>query len=152
MKWSLINCLSLILVIGMALGCSKSDDEQLQIKGPDGEMSFKSSYYPDSESAPDCFSIISQTIGKSVYDALLLTLSVYNDTALGSELKLEHVGFGAMLSSNSTQFTNTYSGRMILKEKTDTRVTIKMENVHFNIGHGEYILNGDLVAKLKRKM
>jgi len=38
---------------------------------------------------------------------------------------------------------------MILREKTKDRVVIRMEDVHFSILHGEYSLNGDLVAMVK---
>ena len=81
-----------------------------------------------------------------VYESLWLFLCGQNDTKPGSELKPERVEFGAGLSSDSGDVTQSYSGRMVLAKKTDTSVTIRMENVHFKIKHGEYILNGNLVA------
>lgn len=118
------------------------------MKGPDGELKLRASYYPSLEEAPGCFEIIAHTDGKLEFDSLWLFLVGQNDTNPGSELKPERVEFSAGLSSDSGNYTSSYSGRMILKEKTKSRVTIRMEDVHFKIKHGEYILNGILVAPL----
>jgi len=54
--------------------------------------------------------------------------------------------FGLPLSSDSRDYVHSFSGKMILKEKTGSRAVIQMKDVHFKILHGEYVLNGDLVA------
>ena len=145
---------SLIFVIGVFLlsGCNRIDSpssaKPLRMKGPDGELKLGASYIPSSEDTPGCFEIIAHTDGKMQFDSIWLFLLGSNDTKPGSELKPERVSFSASLSSDSRNYTESYSGRMVLTEKTKTRVTIRMEEVHFNIHHGEYILNGNLVATL----
>jgi hypothetical protein len=66
---------------------------------------------------------------------------------VGEELKLERVDFCAALSSDSRNYASSFTGRMILKERTRERVVVGMEDVHFTILHGEYVLNGDLVGQ-----
>ena len=118
------------------------------MKGPDGELKLRASFFPSREDTPGCFEILAHTDGKLEFDSLWLVLIGPNDTKPGSELRPERVSFSASLSSDSRNYTGSYSGRMVLTEKTKTRVTIRMEDVHFNILHGEYILNGNLVATL----
>ena len=97
---------------------------------------------------PGCFEVIAHTGGKMEDDSFWLFLVGLNDTKPGAELKPERVSFSALLSSDSRNYTESYSGRMVLTEKTKTRVIIRMEDVRFNILYGEYILNGDLVATI----
>ena len=145
---------SLVLAIGMILlsGCNRLDGpssaKPLRMEGPAGGLSLSASYYPSLEDTPGCFEIIAHTDGKKVNDSFWLFLVGLNDTKPGSELKPERVSFSAVFSSDSRNYTESYSGRMVLTEKTKTRMTIRMEDVRFNILYGEYILNGDLVAAL----
>ena len=118
------------------------------MKGPDGELLLSARYYPSPEDTPGCFEIIAHTDGKMVDDSFWLMLVGLNDTKPGAELKPERVSFSATWSSDSRNYTESYAGKMILTEKTKTRVTIRMEDVHFKILYGEYILNGNLVATL----
>ena len=145
---------SLIFVIGVFLlsGCNRIDSPSsaapLRMKGPDGELLLRASYYPSMEETPGCFEIIAHTDGKKVDDSFWLHLVGLKDTKPGSELKPEGVSFSAVFSSDSGNYTESYSGRMVLTKKTKIRVTIRMEDVRFKIKYGEYILNGNLVATL----
>ena len=145
---------SLIVAIGMILlsGCNRLDGpssaKPLRMKGPDGELLLSARYYPSPEDTPGCFEIIAHTDGQMVDDSFWLMLVGLNDTKPGAELKPERVSFSATWSSDSRNYTESYSGKMVLTEKTKTRVTIRMEDVHFKILYGEYILNGNLVATL----
>ena len=121
-------------------------DNELKLTGPDGELRMMADYIPMPEDQPGCFEIIAYTDGKDVFTSLWLICCVSNDTRVGEELKLERVDFCAALSSDSRNYATSFTGRMILKERTMGRVVIGMEDVHFSILHGEYVLNGDLVG------
>ena len=121
-------------------------DDELKLTGPDGELRMMADYIPMPEDQPGCFEIIAYTDGKDVFTSLWLICCVSNDTRVGEELKLERVDFCAALSSDSRNYATSFTGRMILKERTMGRVVIGMEDVHFSILHGEYVLNGDLVG------
>ena len=150
---SFILC-SLVFAIGMILlsGCNRLDGpsstKPFRMEGPAGKLSLRASYFPSIEDAPRCFEVIAHTDGKRVDDSFWLFLVGLNDTKPGAELKPESVSFSASLSSDSRNYTGSYTGRMILTEKTKTRLIIRMEDVRFNILYGEYILNGDLVATI----
>ena len=145
---------SFVFAIGMILlsGCNRLDGpsstKPFRMEGPAGKLSLSSSYHPSMVDMPGCFEIIAHTDGKMVDESFWLFLVGLNDTKPGAELKPERVSFSALLSSDSRNYTESYSGKMVLKEKTKTRVTIRMEDVRFNILFGEYILNGDLVATI----
>ena len=153
--------LFMVILMGLA-GCNMSregadaagDDtasvvdlgNELKLTGPDGELRMMADYIPMPEDQPGCFEIIAYTDGKEVFTSLWLICCVKNDTRVGEELKLERVDFCAALSSDSRNYATSFTGRMILKERTMGRVVIGMEDVHFSILHGEYVLNGDLVG------
>lgn len=121
-------------------------DNELTLTGPDGELRMMADYIPMPKDRPGCFEIIAHTDGKDVFTSLWLICCVDNNTRVGEELKLERVDFCAALSSDSRNYATSFTGRMILKERTMGRVVIGMEDVHFSILHGEYVLNGDLVG------
>ena len=78
---------------------------------------------------------------------LFLSFYFSDTTSVGSELQLERFRFSAPLSSNGREYTDSYTGKMVLKERSADRVVISMEDVHLCIAHGEYTLNGYLAAK-----
>ena len=119
---------------------------ELTLTGPDGELRMMADYIPMPKDRPGCFEIIAYTDGKDVFTSLWLICCVDNNTRVGEQLKLERVDFCAALSSDSRNYATSFTGRMILKERTMGRVVIGMEDVHFSILHGEYVLNGDLVG------
>ena len=142
------TALMLFLVAGCTegLGYGSSVFKKLSMKGPDGEMKL-TAVYDASEDVPGCSGVICHTDGKDVFSNIWLSFYFYDTTPQGGELKLERIHFGAGLSSNSREYTNTFTGKMILGEKTDSRVIIYMNDVHFKIQHGEYILDGNLIAR-----
>ena len=121
----------------------------LTFSGPDGALKLEASYFPSPSDVPGCAGVISHTTGRDVYTALWLSFYFYDDTPVGGELRLERFNFGAAASSNSNEYTNTFTGKMVLKERSANRVVISMENVRLKIAHGEYKLNGYLVARTK---
>lgn len=109
-------------------------------------------YYPHPSDVPGCGQVIASTgmrTGGIYTDYLTLSFCFYDETAIGQELKLERVMFCMPFSSDSRDYANSFSGKMILKSRTETKVVIGMENVCFSIKHGVYTLNGDLVAEKK---
>lgn len=123
------------------------------LSGPDGSWRLEGSFYPtpsnSSEYAQDYVQIIAHSNGKMVYSSLWLSFFFHTNDTVGSELRVESFSFGLPLSSNSEDHTNSFTGKMVLKEKTEKRVVISMEDIHMKINHGDYTLNGYLIAKTK---
>ena len=119
----------------------------LILTGPDGVMTLTASYLPSPSDVPGCEGIISHTSGKNVWNSIWLDFYFQDTTPVGGELQLERFWFGAALSSNSNNFAHTFTGKMILKERSAKRVVISMEDVRLSIAHGDYKLNGYMVAK-----
>ncbi len=150
MKRPLFHIL-LLLSLFFAVGCASSRILPLEMEGPDGKMVLSAAYYPVPSDIPGCFGVISHTGGRDVFSSLWLDFYAKDDTKPGEELKPERLMFGASLSSDSRNYAHSYTGRMVLKEKTRDRLVIRMEDVRFSILHGEYTLNGDLVARVKEE-
>ena len=93
----------------------------------------------------------SRTEMKPVY----LSFYFKNDILPGEEIIVSELTgpdpwiFGIMYSNSSKSHTSTYTGKMILKAKSNKAVVISMQNVKFSIKEGNYILNGDMVFKAK---
>ena len=155
----LFSLIAFAVLLGFS-GCSamKADDDDVGIdtplilEGPDGEMPMSFvAYYPDPTGEPeDTFRVIAHTGGKLVFDSLWLTFSVFDNTKVGKELNLRSLNFGAPASSDSRNYTDTFTGRMILKEKTPDKVVIQFKHVRLSIAHGNYHLNGTMVAERER--
>ena len=152
----LYSLTAIALLLGFS-GCSamKADDEDVGIntplilEGPDGEMPMSyAAYYPEPTDDPfGTFRVIAHTGGKLLFDSLWLTFSVFDNTKVGKELNLRSLNFGAMFSSDSRNYTDTFTGRMILKEISPDKVVIQFKHVRFSIAHGNYHLNGTMVAE-----
>lgn len=123
----------------------------MEFEGPDGPMTLNATYYPSPSDVKDCFGVISHTEGRDVFSSIWLDFYAKDDVRPGQELCFENLTFGAPLSSDSRNYANSYTGRMILREKTNDRVVIRMEDVRFTILHGEYTICGDLVALVKKE-
>ena len=119
----------------------------LLLSGPDGIMSLNATYYPNPPDVPGCVEVVSHTKGKDVWDSLWLSFCFPSNAPVGQEIAFERFGFSAALSSNSFNHTSEYTGRIVLKEKSDKRVVIHFDNIHLSIAHGEYTLKGYMVAK-----
>ena len=122
----------------------------LMLSGPDGLMFLSATYDPSPSDVPGCSGVISHTSGKKVWDSLWLSFYFTDTTPVGGELQLERFWFGAALSNNLNNFAHTFTGKMILKERSEKRVVIAMEDVRLSIAHGDYKLNGYLVAKVAK--
>lgn len=147
MKRLLQSVLIIAAVLTFSVGCeSNVYPIPFEMTGPDGPMKLTAVYYPSPSDVPGCFGVISHTDGKDVFSSIWLNFYASDDVKPGEKLRFESITFGAPLSSDSHNSTNTYTGKIILKEKTKNQVVIRMEDVHFSILHGEYTLRGDLVA------
>ena len=139
-------------IFGQDSDTSELLEKLVVTKVVDGETSptalnfTKCSFFFNPPDVPDCRQVIAFTEGKMVDDVIYLSFCFYDDTAVGEELKLERMDFGMPLSSNSADYANSFTGKMILKAVNRHKAVILMENVHFTIAHGEFVLNGDLVA------
>ena len=139
-----------LVIPAFIAGCGSNGNLiPLELTGPDGPMELTATYYPSPSDVPGCFGVIFHTEGRDVFSSMWLDFYAKNDVKVGEELHFENLMFGAPLSSDSRNYANSYTGKMILREKTKDKVVIRMEDVHFSILHGEYSLNGDLVAMVK---
>lgn len=139
----------ILLIAGCTEGFGDSAFKELSVNGPDGKMEFTTVYYSSPLDIPGCSGVLCHTNGKDVFSNIWLSFYFNDNTPLGGELQLERLNFGAGLSSDIREYTSTFTGKMELREKTDSRVIIYMDDVHFKIQHGEYVFNGNLVAKIK---
>ncbi len=142
--------LSHLLLLSLLFTGCRQETIPLVFEGPDGPMTLKAIYYPSPSDVKDCFGVISHTDGRDVFSSMWLDFYAKDDVKPGQELCFENLMFGAPLSSDSRNYANAYTGKMILREKTKDRIVIRMEDVRFTILHGEYILSGDLVALVKK--
>ena len=154
MKKAFIQIALVLSILLLGAGCNDlkelaSDylEIPLQMKGPDGTMTLTAVYDAHPSDVPGCSGVICHTSGKDVYTSIWLSFYFSDSTLPGKDLILERMNFGAALSSNSNEYTHSFTGKMILKEQTDKKVVIFMQDVHFQIAHGEYVLNGYLTAK-----
>ena len=143
--------LSPLLLISILFAGCRQETIPLVFEGPDGPMTLTATYYPSPSDVKDCFGVISHTEGRDVFSSMWLDFYAKDDIKPGQELCSEILMFGAPLSSDSRNYTNSYTGKMILREKTKDRIVIRMEDVRFTILHGEYTLSGDLVALVKKE-
>lgn len=137
------------------LNATKSIDEDIDFMflGPDGllETGYKSflksisdeTLYPELNGKSYFFL---STIGR--YANEILSLSVYfqelDKCGAGTMIEPVCVSFGAMCSNDSGNFTDRYSGKIIVKELTDKQITLRFVKVKGSITFGEFILNGDM--------
>ena len=141
-----------LVILAFAAGCGSNGNLlPLELLGPDGPMELSATYYPSPSDVPGCFGVISHTKGRDVFSSMWLDFYAKDEVKVGEELHFENLMFGAPLSSDSRNYANSYTGRMILKEKRKDKVVIQMENVRFSILHEEYSLTGDLVATVNEE-
>ena len=142
-------CLACICCTGCSiLNPDDPDGKALNLSGPDGNMKLESFFKTSPSELPGCVGISAHTGGIDVWDHLILSFYFAETTPVGKELQLKYLSFCAPLSSDSANYTNTFSGKMILKEWSAERIVIRMDDVRFRIAHGEYSLEGDLVARI----
>ena len=145
------HLLSPLLLISLLFTGCRQETIPLVFEGPDGPMTLTATYYPNPSDVKDCFGVISHTEGRDVFSSMWLDFYAKDEVKPGQELRFEKLMFGAPLSSDSRNYADSYTGKMILREKTKERIVIRMEGVRFTILHGEYSLSGDLVALVKKE-
>ena len=145
----LLFCSLLIALLQLPVSCAFMDDAAQTGTA----LKFDKVYfYPHPSDVPGCSQVIASTSmsgGGNYTEYIMLSFCFYETTEVGKELELERMMFGLPLSSDSRDYVHSFSGKMILEEKTGSRAVIQMKDVHFKILHGEYVLNGDLVATVK---
>lgn len=105
-------------------------------------------YDPCLESSPgNCFVNAHEDL-KS-WNVAYLSITFKSDLLPGQEIIPEKIRFGHYFSSDYWNHVFNYTGKMTLKAKSDKCVVISMENVKFSLKDGDYVLNGDLVAKVE---
>ena len=143
--------LSPLLLISLLFAGCRQETIPLVFEGPDGLMTLTATYYPSPSDVKDCFGVISHTEGRDVFSSMWLDFYARDDVKPGQELHFKKLMFGAPLSSDIRNYADSYTGKMILREKTKERIVIRMEDVRFTILHGEYTLSGDLVSLVKKE-
>ena len=115
-----------------------------KIKFEDFDYEHVASFNPD-------YCCVSAKEDLKAWNPVYLSFAFKKDILPGEELKLDGSGdlFGCYFSSSALNHTSTYTGKMILKAKSNKAVVISMQNVKFSIKEGDYILNGDMVFKAK---
>jgi len=78
-----------------------------------------------------------------------LSMFIDSDSEVGNELSFKAINFGIPISSNSYDYTDSFTGSMILKGKDSKDVRIEMREVIFTIAHGTYSFDGDFVFEYK---
>lgn len=140
------------------LNSSMSDNIEFMFLTPDGlsEIGTKNfilstdldANYPELEGK----SYIWMTTSGRMYDELI-TLSAYfqniSEAVPGDKLNLCRTFFGALLSSNSGNFTDQIQGDIFVKSITDKTVTLRFAKVQASIDLGKYYINGDLTFDIE---
>ena len=157
-KVLLLFVLAFAVLLGFS-GCSAMDPDDdtyfsgsFKLEGPDGRMPLLVAGYwvefadpgnPDFEDPGNIIHVSVVTADRTIQ----LSVAAFNDTKVGKELNLKGVYFGVPQMSDSDNYTYSFTGRMILKEKTGNKVVIRFKNVRFSIPSGNYHLNGTMVAE-----
>lgn len=151
----LFSLIAFAVLLGFS-GCSAQNPDDgtgltssLALEGPDGVMPIIfAAYYPEPTGEPEnSFRVIAHTGGRYVFDSLWLSFSAFDNSKVGKDLNLRSFSFMAALSSDSRNSTDTFSGRIILKEMTADKVVIQFKHVRLSIAHGNYHINGTMVAE-----
>ena len=155
-KHILLYSMTAVAVLLGFSGCSamNPDDDysigtQLELEGPDGVLPISyAAYYPKPTGEPEnTFRVIAHTGGRDVFDSLWLSFSAFDNSKVGKDLDLRSFSFSAVLSSDGRNSTDTFKGRIILKEMAADKVVIQFKHVRLSIAHGNYHINGTMVAE-----
>ena len=154
MKRFVLPILMLLAILSLTTGCGRnskgsknlSENIPFEMSGPAGKMKLTAIYHPFPSGVTGCFGVFAQTEGDDIFSNIWLDFYAKDDIKVGDVLSFEYIMFSLTLSSDIADYTYYFSGKMILKEKTEEKVVMRMKNVCFGIRHGEYRLNGDLVA------
>lgn len=85
---------------------------------------------------------------KGHYADEILSLFVYfqnlDHCSVGTEIVPVRVSFGAFLSNDSFNFTDSIDGRIVVKSIDGNHITLRFIKVIGSIALGDYIMNGDI--------
>ena len=83
--------------------------------------------------------------GRMAHDSFYMSFYLKRDSLRpGKEPEFESILFCLPLSSDSRDFTYSFSGNIYLKEYSSEQVTLRFKETVFEIGKGAYRLDGDL--------
>lgn len=108
------------------------------------ELSFSTAEFYNPSDIEGCVWINAATNGRMVDDFFSLSIYMKENSKTGREPEFERVRFCLPFSSNSEDYTSSYSGRIYLKEFNDERLVLRFDKTVFKIYHGKYTLNGDM--------
>lgn len=117
---------------------SKSDGEE------GAELAFSTTDFYNPSDIDGCVWINASTNGRMVDDLFFLSIYMKEDSKIGREPEFERFTFCLPFSSNSEDYTSSYSGHIYLKEFSDERLVLRFDKTVFKVYHGKYTLNGDL--------
>jgi hypothetical protein len=114
----------------------------LTYTGPEGALSIDQINALKNSETQDCGFV---SVWAKPGIALMFNYNVLN-LKRGKELSVTDLTFGKMYSSNSEEYTGSFSGKMILKDINKKCIVITMNKVQFNIASGTFQMDGDLVC------
>ena len=109
-------------------------------------LAFDEAVYMYPSDIDGCAWALAHTNGKM--DNECFWLSVYlKDSSLkvGKEPVFERLSFGLPYSSDSRNYTGSFTGHIYVKEYSSKQLVLRFDNAVFEIAAGTYTLNGDLI-------
>ena len=118
---------------------------QSKSSGDEGaELSFSTTVFYNPSDIEGCVWIQAATNGRMVDDLFSLSIYMKENSKIGREPEFERIRFCLPFSSNSEDYTSSYSGHIYLKEFNNERLVLRFDKTVFKIYHGKYTLNGDM--------
>lgn len=118
---------------------------QSKSSGDEGaELAFSTTEFYNPSDIEGCVWINAATNGRMVDDLFFLSIYMKENSRIGREPEFERINFCLPFSSNSEDYTSSYSGHIYLKEFNDERLVLRFDKTVFKVFHGKYTLNGDM--------
>lgn len=154
MRTPFIIVFALSLMLAILPACTKGIDiekagSNLVITLPDGRdvCVENASLSPFTNGS---YAVLGQVTDKDQSLFLFWSLQFADDSmVVGKEMGFQRVTFGIPVSSDSRDYTDSFTGHIYLVGKADTGIVIQMKEVCFTIGKGTYRFNGQLVCRKK---
>ena len=152
-RYLLVSALLLMLMVLPSCNQNLSPDRSassLFITLPDNSKVRvdNAKYYKDMPDMQNCSCVLASVNDEKQYLYLSLSLIFDKDhLVVGQEMDFERFSFSIPISSDSHDYTHTYSGHIYLDELTRSGIILRMENVSVTIGKGTYQMNGQLVCR-----
>jgi len=109
-------------------------------------LAFDEAFYMYPSDIDGCAWALAHTNGKMANDFFWLSMYL-KDSSLkaGKEPVFERLSFGLPYSSNSFDYTGSFTGHIYVKEYSSKQLVLRYDHVVFEIAAGTYTLNGDLI-------